>query len=146
MKTYSIINPSDPYTFLAPDRQIAAIVIFLLSPSYGAKCLSHPGSNEDVPLFPFGGSRQWWAHAFPGSDMEKIINTRAHEISEALSSILYGTEEARQSFNDLYGRIKHPKVLRQLRIAWNNARRKSLTDIPRSAYATADAISLKKAK
>lgn len=146
MKIYAIVNPLDPYTFLAPDRQIAAIVIFLLSPIYGAKCLSHPGADEDIPVFALGSARQWWAHTFPGDDMEKVINARAREISESLSSILCGTQEMRKTFKKLYRHIDHPEILRKFQVSWNDRHRKSPTDIAKSAYATADIISSRKVK
>lgn len=37
MNTYELINPSDPYTFKAPDIKIAAVVACLLSTSFGAR-------------------------------------------------------------------------------------------------------------
>lgn len=50
---YELINPSDPYTFIAEDFETAALVVLVLSPAYGA--VSKDGSQE-VPVFIFGPS------------------------------------------------------------------------------------------
>ena len=53
---YELINPSDPYTFEAKDRETATLAVFLLSTSYEARCLTEEGEENDVPIFIFGGS------------------------------------------------------------------------------------------
>ena len=36
MTEYNLINPSDPYTFLAKTKESAALAVFLLGTMYGA--------------------------------------------------------------------------------------------------------------
>ncbi len=140
MKTYEIINPSDAYTFQAPDLQVAALTIFLLSTSFGAKCVSHPGDDEDVPIFLFGGADSWWEATFPDISMEKAVEMRARDVADALSSTLYGLVEARDDFQALTGPISDKQALQDMRIKWNDERRTSLNDISKAAYATAEAV------
>lgn len=45
---YQLINPSDPYTFLAPDLETAALTVFCLGTMYGAE---PQGKGENVPVF-----------------------------------------------------------------------------------------------
>lgn len=44
MIEYELINPSDPYTFLAKTKESAALTVFLLGTMYGA---SPKDDNED---------------------------------------------------------------------------------------------------
>ena len=47
---YELINPSDPYTFLAENKEVAALTVFCISTMYGAK--SQDG-NEEIPVYAF---------------------------------------------------------------------------------------------
>lgn len=137
MKTYKIINPSDPYTFLAPDLEVAALVIFLLSTKFGAECLDHPGDEEDVPIFLLGGAQEWWDQHFD-PDMKARLAARAREVATALRSTLYGGAEAHKEFETLAGPIPEGERRAEMRKTWNDEKRSSLTDISRAAYANAD--------
>lgn len=55
MTEYKLINPSDPYTFLAKTKESAALAVFLLGTMYGA---SPKDDNEEkrIPVFLFGGA------------------------------------------------------------------------------------------
>ena len=44
MTEYKLINPSDPYTFLAKTKESAALAVFLLGTMYGA---SPKDDNEE---------------------------------------------------------------------------------------------------
>ena len=44
MIEYELINPSDPYTFLAKTKESAALTVFLLGTMYGA---SKKDDNEE---------------------------------------------------------------------------------------------------
>ena len=50
MPIYELINPSDPYTFEAPDIVIAGLTAVLLSPSFGAKRADEE-VDESTPVF-----------------------------------------------------------------------------------------------
>ena len=49
MMEYELINPSDPYTFLAADQETAALVIGILGTSYAAKPKE---GDREVPSVP----------------------------------------------------------------------------------------------
>jgi hypothetical protein len=140
MKTYEVINPSDPYTFQAPDRQIATLTIFVLSTKFAATCVSHPGDEEDVPLFLLGGWKEWWEDTFPEEDLQATFEKRSDEVVEALESMLYGRMEDRAQFGRLTGPIEDNDALRDMRIKWNDENRTSLNDISAAAYAAAASL------
>ena len=58
---YELINPSDPYTFIAADYETAVLAVFCLGPAYGAR---PKDGGEDVPIFLFGGAVKWYAEKF----------------------------------------------------------------------------------
>lgn len=45
---YELINPSDPYTFLAPNVEVAGVVVAMLGTGYGAKPVE--GDSESTPI------------------------------------------------------------------------------------------------
>lgn len=47
---YELINPSDPYTFMADDLEIAALVVFTFGTAYGAKP-KDGGEQDGNPYF-----------------------------------------------------------------------------------------------
>ena len=63
MTEYKLINPSDPYTFLAKTKESAALAVFLLGTMYGA---SPKDDNEEkrIPVFLFGGAEEWYQKEF----------------------------------------------------------------------------------
>lgn len=63
MTEYKLINPSDPYTFLAKTKESAALAVFLLGTMYGA---SPKDDNEEkrIPVFLFGGAEEWYRKEF----------------------------------------------------------------------------------
>ena len=65
---YELINPSDPYTFVADNKEIAALTVFALSTMYGAK--SEDGS-EEIPLLFLGGSKDWYRESFGKTPMKE---------------------------------------------------------------------------
>lgn len=47
---YELINPSDPYTFVAADKEVAALVIGNLSLAFGAETKDEAEADR-VPIF-----------------------------------------------------------------------------------------------
>ena len=80
MVEYELINPSDPYTFIAPDKEVAALVVFTISTLYGAK--SKDGS-EEIPVFIFGGSAEWYQEEF-GRTPDEGLADRRKQVAGAL--------------------------------------------------------------
>ena len=60
MIEYELINPSDPYTFLAKTKESAALAVFLLGTMYlGTMYGASPKDDDEekrIPVFLFGGA------------------------------------------------------------------------------------------
>lgn len=97
MMFYELINPSDPYTFEAKDRETAALAVFLLSTSYGAHCLTEEREEDDVPVFLFGGSKEWYQDTFKRTPDEGLAILK-EDVRECLKSFVYGHESDRQTY------------------------------------------------
>lgn len=71
MTEYKLINPSDPYTFLAKTKEPAALAVFLLGTMYGA---SPKDDDEEkrIPVFLFGGAEEWYQEEFCRSTEEGL--------------------------------------------------------------------------
>ena len=97
MTEYRLINPSDPYTFLAKDKEVAALVVFALSTSYGAESKD---KTSDVPVFLFCTEeeiRKWYESEFSRT-IEEGAKERQKEIGEALLSFVYGNFKDRARY------------------------------------------------
>ena len=81
---YELKNPSDPYTFMAADREIASLVVFSISTLYGAEPKE---GNGDVPIFILGGAVEWYQEIF-GRSPDEGLAARKREVAEALDSFM----------------------------------------------------------
>lgn len=97
MMLYELINPSDPYTFEAKDRETAALAVFLLSTSYGAHCLTEEREEDDIPVFLFGGSKEWYLDTFKRTPNEGLEDLK-DDVRESFKSFVYGHESDRQTY------------------------------------------------
>lgn len=85
--TYDLINPTADCTFEAPDLQIAALAVLILSNGfYGATPVAPEMSHERVPIFLTGGALAWWNETFPET-MQDVIDARHLELITALESV-----------------------------------------------------------
>ena len=93
MPTYDLINPSDPYTFEAPDDAIATTAVLVLNDAYGWAC----GGRSDGPFL----------FVDPGADdgkallatAEGCLADRRGEVAAALASMTI--EGERSSITDI---------------------------------------------
>lgn len=137
MAVYEFNSPSDPYTFEAPDLDVAAVVTFLVG---GGQAGATPvDGGDEVPIFLFGGSEAWVQTKF-GRDLEPwfavTMATRKSEIIASLESFLHG-EERDRSFWGL--------ASREDRAAYNEKRRSSMNAIGKRAFALAENLRAKEA-
>ena len=91
---YELYNPSDPYTFIAESREVAAIVVALISTTYGAD--TQDGNPENhIPIFLFGG--------FDGGDQHNA-DTRTHSV-QALTLFPGDIVRFEQQFEPIAGLV-----------------------------------------
>lgn len=134
---YELHNPSDPYTFIAADKEVAALVIGLLSPAFGAG--TQDGADENrVPIFIFGGYDEWYQGEFDRTPVEGL-NARMKEVGQAMQSFMLGRFEDRARYNAALEAIDDP-VKRDAFIAkWQDGR-SSLNNIGGAAHGIGTAL------
>ena len=126
MTEYELINPSDPYTFLAPDKEVAALVIGNLSLAFGAETKDEK-EDERVPIFLFGGFDQWYQEEFGRTPTEGLV-ARKKEVGEALVSFMLGHFQDRERYNAALEAIDDPAKAEAFKDKWQDGRT-SLNDI-----------------
>lgn len=96
MILYQLLNPHDPLTFYAENREVAALVVFLLSPMYGAET---EDLDEDfrIPIFIFGEPKEWYQKFF-GRTPDEGLNALKEKVQKSLRSIKYGSFEKRREY------------------------------------------------
>lgn len=92
---YELINPSDPYTFVADDLETTALAVFTISEMlYGAK--TNDGKVV-VPVFIFNGSEEWYIEQFGRSSYDGL-KAKKKQVVEALNSVVLGDFEDRRRY------------------------------------------------
>ncbi len=132
MMLYELINPSDPYTFEAKDRETAALAVFLLSTSYGAHCLTEEREEDDVPVFLFGGSKEWYLDTFKRTPDEGLAVLK-EDVRECLNSFVLGNEHDRQIYQLAIDGITDEKKKVEFIKHWHD-KHSSLNDIGDVAF------------
>lgn len=119
MKEYELINPSDPYTFLADDLETAALVVFALSTAYGAK--SKDG-DEEVPVFLFVGAEEaekWYTEQFGRSPEDGTI-AKKKQLASAFESVMLGNFEDRRRYAAALEAITDPNKRDEFISVWQD--------------------------
>lgn len=131
---YKLINPSDPYTFIAENQEVAALTVFLLSTMCGAK--SQDGTM-DVPVL-FSNAYEWYVENFNRTPEEGIAeNTQL--LADSLDSFLYGGFGDRKTFEAAYELMESEEKRREYRSIWND-KRTSLSNFCETAYSLAKVL------
>lgn len=131
MLEYELHNPSDPYTFLAEDQEVAALVIGFLSTAFGADT-EDKNENNSVPIFIFGGYNEWYQERFSRSPQEGL-DARKKEVGEALQSFMLGHFRDRNRYNAALEAIDDPEKRDAFIVKWQDGR-SSLNDIGSAAH------------
>lgn len=130
MHVYELINPSDPYTFEAPNIEVAGAAVCLLSTGFGAKRLSGE-VDESTPVL-FGWEEWFKSHGIDST----WLNEHGAAVADALDSFLIGDAATRSDTMDMLAQLSEDK-----RDAWRSRRqdrhRSSMNDIGEAAYAMA---------
>ena len=131
MMEYELHNPSDPYTFIAADKEVATLVIGLLSPAFGAD--TQDGAEENrVPVFIFGGYDEWYQEEFGRTPVDGL-NARKKEVGEAMQSFMLGGFEDRARYNAALEAIDDPAKRDAFMAKWQDGR-SSLNNIGGAAH------------
>lgn len=134
---YELHNPSDPYTFVAADKEIAALVVGLLSMMFGAGTEDKSKENE-VPIFLFGGYDEWYQEEF-GREPKEGLETRKKEVGEAMKSFVLGGFEERKLYSAALEAIEDPAKRDAFITKWQE-RRSSLNNIGGAAHEIGNAL------
>ncbi len=121
---YELKNPSDPYTFLAADFEVATLTVFSISTLYGAEAKE---GGESVPIFLFGGAREWYIEQF-GRTPDEGKEAKKEELATALSSMMYGGFEDRRRYEAALTAITDPEKREKFITEWQDGH-SSLNDI-----------------
>ena len=115
---------SDPYTFLAADFEVATLTVFSISTLYGAEAKE---GGESVPIFLFGGAREWYIEQF-GRTPDEGKEAKKEELATALSSMMYGGFEDRRRYEAALTAITDPEKREKFITEWQDGH-SSLNDI-----------------
>lgn len=123
---YELYNPSDPYTFIAADKEVAALAVGHLSLAFGAGTKDEAEENR-VPIFLFGGFDEWYQEEFDRTPTEDMA-ARKKEVGDALASFMLGRFEDRARYNAALEAIDDPAKAEAFKEKWQD-RRTSLKNI-----------------
>ena len=134
MSEFEIINPSDRYTLLADDFQLACVVCMLLG--NGRYGLQEIGGDRHMPILFLGGGDEWAQATFGKSITELLEQTTKDRPALAgwagcLESVLIGD---RATYNAALSKIDDPAKRAAWRDEWHDRHRSSINDIGGFAY------------
>lgn len=126
---YELINPSDPYTFIADDLEVAALAVFALGNMFGAKAKS---DDTKVPVFLFSDPHEWFFENFNHS-IEDGLESRKIAVANALGTFMLGTFEDRRRYEAALQTITDPDKKESFKAEWQDGR-SSMNDIGSYAH------------
>ena len=132
---YELINPSDPYTFVAADYETAVLAVFCLGPAYGAR---PKDGGEDVPIFIFGGAMEWYAEKFLHSP-DDGLDEKGQAVADALASMMLGGFEDRRRYELALSSIRDPEKKARFIDEWQDGH-SSLNNIGGKAHKLAERL------
>lgn len=115
---YKLINPSDPYTFIADNLEVSAIVVLILGVAYGAE---PKDGGEMVPVFIFGGAMDWYKEKF-GRTPTEGLKARKKDVADALDSFMLGSFKDRRRYEAALSAITAPDKRAEFISAWQDGR------------------------
>lgn len=134
--TYKLINPSDPYTFRARSREIAALTVFVLGTQYGAE--PQKNTDEGVPVFILGGASEWYIETF-GRTPDEGLHELRRDVIDALESFVLGDFVDRKRYDAALAAIDDQWKAEQFMEQWQDGR-SSCNDIGGAANAWAKTL------
>lgn len=127
MPLYELINPSDPYTFEAPNIKVAGIVALLISSGFGANRVGDDIEETSPVLL-------GWDEWLKDNDIDKVwIDNHRAELAQAFDSFLIGGLHDRQDVVDMLEELP-PEKQEAWRAKRQDRRRTSINQIGERAY------------
>ena len=115
---FELINPSDPYTFIASSNEVAALTVF------------------EVPTTMSGGGAEWYQEQF-GHSTDDGLTENKEEVTKALEeSMMYGGFEDRNRYQAALNAIDDDEKREKFIAEWQDGR-SSLNDIGNYCHALA---------
>lgn len=125
---YDLINPSDPYTLESDSFAAACVAACLIgSGQYGLKPRS--GSDDEMPLFLFGGHNEWFVEHFGTNFADTLQAIGLDAIADVLDTLLVGGMGERTLFQTTVQFVDDPARRAQLRRQFNRSKAGSINDI-----------------
>lgn len=121
MMEYELINPSDKYTFVAQDFEVAALAVFSLGTAYGA---TPKDGGKEVPIFLFGGTdgaTAWYKDEF-GHIPDDGLKEKGEAVADALLSFMLGGFEDRRRYELALAAIDDPAKKARFIYDWQEGR------------------------
>lgn len=132
---FELINPSDPYTFIASSNEVAALTVFLVGSAYGAKAKD---DSFEVPITMFGSGAEWYQEQF-GRSADDGLAENKEEVAKSLESMMYGEFEDRKRYQAALNAIEDEEKREKFISEWQDGR-SSLNDIGDYAHALANKL------
>lgn len=127
MLKYELNNPynDQPHTFLAPTKEVAALVVYTLGPEYGAETPDH----DDTLTIPVLLSRgEWYQEAF-GRTINEGCADLWGELADALETFLPGTIHDREQLELQLRDITDSEEREATKAKWRDSHRSALRDV-----------------
>ena len=143
---FTITNPSDPYTMVAPDLETAALSALLIGQGqYGLDELTGDKSGN-MPIFLLSGHDEWFVKQFGhnfSASLDAVCDTPARraELVKALASVRIGDAADRRVFDAAANDCKDIEAFQAVLDGIHDSQRTSENDIGRHAWKLAMAVS-----
>lgn len=144
MIVFSIVNPSDPYTLVAPSLKIAAVATCIFGEGrYGLRqCDGH--GDAAMPVFLEFGHETWFQRKF-GETFEQAlydVHSRHREaMVRCLGSVLWGQLPDRLEIGPELDKLGVEARAQRL-LEWHDSKRSSADDIGRRAWDYSNRLAL----
>lgn len=137
MPTYELINPSDPYTLVSDDPNVAAVACMILGEGWYS--LRDEAGQSVCPIFLPGADPDDWLRPRCGLSAEEFLTAHRVEIAECLETVLIG------GFGDrVEVQAATSRMTTEAATSWlterHDRRRSSLNDIGKRARGIAAAL------
>lgn len=126
MTLFELITPSDPYTFYAPNLEVAAVVAYSLSSHYGAVSVDNPEERSPILL----GWGEWFEERNIDGEWMKANHL---VLADAFDSLVISKPEKRAQSDATLAALSDSQK-EAFKREHNDKKRSSLNNIASVAY------------